>query len=73
MSDLFILGTTRVFRLREVIPTDEAEFRQARTLNIPLPHNSVRQHPSYRSWLSILMLRCDVSYARCQLWHLHVW
>ncbi|KAF5358503.1 hypothetical protein D9756_001694 [Leucocoprinus leucothites] len=37
------LGTTRVFRLREVIPTDEIDSRQARTFNIPLPHNSVRK------------------------------
>ena len=36
------LGTTRIFRLREVIPTVEANSRQARTYNIPLPHNSVR-------------------------------
>ncbi|KAI0341749.1 hypothetical protein BDW22DRAFT_1358610 [Trametopsis cervina] len=35
------LGTTRVFRLREVIPTDEKEVRSARTYNIPLPHNSL--------------------------------
>ncbi|KAF9453278.1 hypothetical protein P691DRAFT_658900 [Macrolepiota fuliginosa MF-IS2] len=35
------LGTTRVFRLREVVPTDETESRQARTYNIPLPHNSL--------------------------------
>ncbi|KXN90534.1 hypothetical protein AN958_04206 [Leucoagaricus sp. SymC.cos] len=35
------LGTTRVFRLREVIPTDEIDSRQARTFNIPLPHNSL--------------------------------
>ncbi|EIN07726.1 hypothetical protein PUNSTDRAFT_88376 [Punctularia strigosozonata HHB-11173 SS5] len=35
------LGTRRVFRLREVIPTDEIGTRQARTFNIPLPHNSL--------------------------------
>lgn len=35
------VGTTRVFRLREVIPTDEKEKRSARTYNIPLAHNSV--------------------------------
>jgi len=43
--DIFILsemiGTRRVFRLREVIPFDEASARSSRTLNIPLPHNSV--------------------------------
>jgi hypothetical protein len=36
-------GTQRVFRLREVVPTDEASTRRARTFNIPLPHNSVRR------------------------------
>ncbi|KIL00654.1 hypothetical protein PAXRUDRAFT_821451 [Paxillus rubicundulus Ve08.2h10] len=36
------LGTTRVFRLREVIPSDDISTRRARTFNIPLPHNSVR-------------------------------
>ncbi|XP_006458249.1 hypothetical protein AGABI2DRAFT_199713 [Agaricus bisporus var. bisporus H97] len=35
------LGTTRVFRLREVIPINQAESRQARTFNIPLTHNSL--------------------------------
>jgi len=30
-----------VFRLREVVPTDEANTRHARTFNIPLSHNSV--------------------------------
>ncbi|KAH8116898.1 hypothetical protein DFH11DRAFT_1824010 [Phellopilus nigrolimitatus] len=35
------LGTTRLFRLREVIPSSEADKRQARTYNIPLPHNSL--------------------------------
>ncbi|KAI0063462.1 hypothetical protein BV25DRAFT_1824569 [Artomyces pyxidatus] len=35
------LGTPRVFRLREVIPVDEADKRAARTYNIPLPHNSL--------------------------------
>jgi hypothetical protein len=34
-------GVQRVFRLREVIPTDEASSRRAQTFNIPLPHNSV--------------------------------
>ena len=37
-------GTRRNFSLREVIPTQEAETRRARTFNIPLPHNSVRCH-----------------------------
>lgn len=37
-----VVGTTRVFRLREVIPTDEKDKRSARTYNIPLVHNSVR-------------------------------
>jgi len=35
------LGTSRVFRLREVIPTEEAKSRRARTFNIPLTHNSL--------------------------------
>jgi hypothetical protein len=35
-------GTSRVFRLREVVPADEVSTRRARTFNIPLPHNSVR-------------------------------
>ncbi|KIJ60668.1 hypothetical protein HYDPIDRAFT_177359 [Hydnomerulius pinastri MD-312] len=35
------LGTTRVFRLREVIPSDEISTRRGRTFNIPLPHNSL--------------------------------
>ena len=35
------LGTTRTFRLREVIPSSDINERQARTYNIPLRHNSV--------------------------------
>ncbi|KAJ6500494.1 hypothetical protein C8R45DRAFT_977936 [Mycena sanguinolenta] len=35
------LGTRRVFSLREVIPSDEAKSRRARTFNLPLPHNSL--------------------------------
>jgi hypothetical protein len=35
-------GTTRIFRLREVVPSDETDSRRAQTFNIPLPHNSVR-------------------------------
>ncbi|KAI0797728.1 hypothetical protein C8Q75DRAFT_801649 [Abortiporus biennis] len=35
------LGTTRIFRLREVIPTEEKSGRAARTYNIPLAHNSL--------------------------------
>ncbi|KAF9821332.1 hypothetical protein IEO21_00578 [Rhodonia placenta] len=35
------LGTSRVFRLREVIPSDEKDERNARTYNIPLAHNSL--------------------------------
>ncbi|KAH9934676.1 uncharacterized protein B0H18DRAFT_1082483 [Fomitopsis serialis] len=34
------LGTSRIFRLREVIPTDDKDERSARTFNIPLAHNS---------------------------------
>ncbi|KAG8736863.1 hypothetical protein FRC12_017407 [Ceratobasidium sp. 428] len=40
------LGTTREFRLREVVPKQELEQRQARTYIVPLPHNSlVIMHP----------------------------
>ncbi|KAH7929782.1 hypothetical protein BV22DRAFT_1029177 [Leucogyrophana mollusca] len=35
------LGTTRIFRLREVIPSDQISTRRARTFNIPLAHNSL--------------------------------
>ncbi|KAH8106757.1 hypothetical protein BXZ70DRAFT_997706 [Cristinia sonorae] len=35
------LGTTRTFRLREVVPANEKDDRAARTYNIPLPHNSL--------------------------------
>ncbi|KAF8184893.1 hypothetical protein K438DRAFT_1837055 [Mycena galopus ATCC 62051] len=35
------LGTRRVFSLREVIPSEEAKSRRARTFNVPLPHNSL--------------------------------
>ncbi|OAX40046.1 hypothetical protein K503DRAFT_688361 [Rhizopogon vinicolor AM-OR11-026] len=35
------LGTTRIFRLREVVPSEEIHSRKAQTLNIPLPHNSL--------------------------------
>ncbi|KAB5594386.1 hypothetical protein CTheo_2163 [Ceratobasidium theobromae] len=35
------LGTTREFRLREVIPKDNSPQREARTYVVPLPHNSV--------------------------------
>ncbi|KAJ6618363.1 hypothetical protein B0H10DRAFT_2378016 [Mycena sp. CBHHK59/15] len=35
------LGTRRVFSLREVIPSEEASSRRARTFNVPLPHNSL--------------------------------
>ncbi|CAL1704968.1 unnamed protein product [Somion occarium] len=35
------LGTSRIFRLREVVPSDENETRSARTFNIPMPHNSL--------------------------------
>lgn len=38
------IGTSRVFRLREVIPSDEKDERNARTYNIPLAHNSVSAH-----------------------------
>ncbi|TCD66691.1 hypothetical protein EIP91_001045 [Steccherinum ochraceum] len=35
------LGTTRTFRLREVVPSNEKDTRAARTYNMPLPHNSL--------------------------------
>ncbi|KAF9228641.1 hypothetical protein BS17DRAFT_202612 [Gyrodon lividus] len=35
------LGTTRAFRLREVIPSDDISARRARTFNVPLLHNSL--------------------------------
>lgn len=35
------LGTTRVFRLREVVPHSEKEERNAQTFNIPVTHNSL--------------------------------
>ncbi|KAH7909716.1 hypothetical protein BJ138DRAFT_1136458 [Hygrophoropsis aurantiaca] len=35
------LGTSRIFRLREVIPSEEISTRRARTFNIPLAHNSL--------------------------------
>ncbi|KZT28478.1 hypothetical protein NEOLEDRAFT_1058500 [Neolentinus lepideus HHB14362 ss-1] len=35
------LGTSRVFRLREVVPSDQKQDRHAQTFNIPLPHNSL--------------------------------
>ncbi|KAI0957421.1 hypothetical protein AcW1_005818 [Taiwanofungus camphoratus] len=35
------LGTSRLFRLREVIPVDDREKRSPRTYNIPLSHNTL--------------------------------
>ncbi|KAF9001903.1 hypothetical protein BDQ17DRAFT_1203546, partial [Cyathus striatus] len=35
------LGTRRTFSLREVIPVNDREMRQAQTYNIPLSHNSL--------------------------------
>lgn len=35
------LGTPRVFRLRETIPTSETDSRAAQTFNVPLTHNSL--------------------------------
>jgi hypothetical protein len=46
------LGTTRIFRLREVIPSDDIGGRYARTFNIPLPHNS----------LTIMHAKCQESF-----------
>ncbi|CAE6462070.1 unnamed protein product [Rhizoctonia solani] len=40
------LGTTREFRVREVVPKDDSLQREARTYIVPLPHNSlVIMHP----------------------------
>lgn len=55
-SCVYQQGTTRVFRLREVIPASEKERRQARTYNIPLPHNSVN-HTVLNSKLEANLLR----------------
>ncbi|KIP08154.1 hypothetical protein PHLGIDRAFT_104724 [Phlebiopsis gigantea 11061_1 CR5-6] len=49
------LGTARVFRLREVIPTDERDKRSARTYNIPLSHNS----------LCIMHASCQETFKHC--------
>ena len=38
---LTFVGTTRTFRLREVIPQSEKEERNAQTFNIPVTHNSL--------------------------------
>ncbi|PVG02855.1 hypothetical protein CPB86DRAFT_696550 [Serendipita vermifera] len=35
------LGTSRIFRLREVIPSSEKDERAAQTFNIPVVHNSL--------------------------------
>ncbi|KAJ7074260.1 hypothetical protein C8F01DRAFT_1099850 [Mycena amicta] len=35
------IGTSRIFRLREIIPTQESQTRSARTFNIPLSHNTL--------------------------------
>jgi 2OG-Fe(II) oxygenase superfamily len=39
--DAPFVGTTRTFRLREVIPESEKEERNAQTFNIPVTHNSL--------------------------------
>jgi hypothetical protein len=39
--DAPFVGTTRTFRLREVIPQSEKEERNAQTFNIPVNHNSL--------------------------------
>ena len=39
--DTLFVGTTRTFRLREVIPQLEKEERNAQTFNIPVTHNSL--------------------------------
>ncbi|KAF7322603.1 GRF zinc finger family protein [Mycena chlorophos] len=49
------LGTSRRFRLRETIPTQDAKTRQARTFNIPLTHNS----------LTIMHASCQEKFKHC--------
>ncbi|GJJ12080.1 hypothetical protein Clacol_006321 [Clathrus columnatus] len=49
------LGTSRIFRLREVIPQSEIGKRQAQTFNIPVVHNS----PDFRPETTPLC-KCDV-------------
>lgn len=44
-------GTTRVFRLREVVPDAEKDERKAQTFNMHLPHNSlVIMHAGCQEW-----------------------
>lgn len=54
-------GTSRVFRVREVIPSDEAGKRNPRTYNIPLPHNSVSIHSIFPAFFDLLRLASSLS------------
>ena len=69
-DDVFIcIGTSRIFRLREVIPSDEISSRCARTFNIPLPHNSVRCGVSLSDNPSLIegpYLQLTIMHAKCQ-------
>ena len=56
-TNMVVTGTERIFRLREVVPTDGANTRRAQTFNIPLPHNSV----GISSFCVILSLRKPTS------------
>ncbi|GJE95183.1 hypothetical protein PsYK624_113640 [Phanerochaete sordida] len=49
------LGTTRLFRMREVIPAEEKSERSARTYNVPLSHNS----------LCIMHASCQETFKHC--------
>lgn len=52
-TDIYLTGTTRTFRLREVVPSNEKDTRAARTYNVPLPHNSVSSSPSHRPYFGV--------------------
>ncbi|KAF7295327.1 GRF zinc finger family protein [Mycena indigotica] len=52
---LVLAGTSRRFRLREIIPNAEAESRHARTFNIPVTHNS----------LTIMHASCQEKFKHC--------
>lgn len=63
------LGTTRVFSLREVVPTEELEHRNPRTFNLPLSHNSVSAALLYSrvdTTLIALTFKLTIMHASCQ-------
>jgi len=60
-------GTKRVFRLREVVPTNEASTRHARTFNVPLSHNSVSLFYSTKLFTEgTAFLQLTIMHASCQ-------